>query len=157
MPDPIKKLYPLPSFCFKVEINTMVKLDSAASAYFRSVSGLRSETEILPVKEGGVNHTQWQLYNGTKWSNLVLKRGFSGSPEFMQWRDGWISGRSRERASVTIHQLDSAMNSLVSWSFQRAWPVKWELSEFDASKSEISIETLELAHDGILVLNPSLE
>jgi hypothetical protein len=27
--------------------------------------------------------------------------------------------------------------------------VKWELSELDASKSEVSIETLELAHEGL--------
>ena len=155
MADPITKIYPLPSFCFKVEFVTVTGMDAAASVFFRSVSGLRSETEVLPVKEGGVNHTQWQLYNGTKFSNLVLKRGFSGSTEFIKWRDGWVSGQSRARADVKIHQLDSSMKSVASWSFLRAWPVKWELSEFDASKSEISIETLELAHDGILVLSPS--
>lgn len=157
MPDPIKNIYPLPSFCFKVEFDKVTGMDKAASVFFRSVAGLRSESEVLPVKEGGVNHTQWQLYNGTKYSNLVLKRGFSGSNEFLRWRDGWVTGRSRERANVTIQQLDSSMHSTASWTFKRAWPVKWELSEFDASKSEISIETLELAHDGILVISPSLE
>ncbi|HPH69085.1 MAG TPA: phage tail protein [Kofleriaceae bacterium] len=139
--------YPLPSFCFKVTVGTMT---NSVEAYFRSVSGLRSETEVLPVKEGGVNHTQWQLYNGTKWSNLVLKRGFSGAPEFAQWRQDWITGKARHREEIKLQQLDSDMKTvLATWTFKRGWPVKWELSEFDASKSELSIETLEIAHDGM--------
>jgi phage tail-like protein len=39
----------------------------------------------------------------------------------------------------------------VSWTFVRGWPVKWELSEFDASKNELAIETLEIAHEGLVV------
>jgi phage tail-like protein len=139
--------YPLPSFCFKVSVG---KLTNSVEAYFRSVSGLRSETEVLPVKEGGVNHTHWQLYNGTKWSNLILKRGFSGAAEFAKWRQGWITGADRTRADITIQQLDSDMKTvLATWTFEAGWPVKWELSEFDASKSELSIETLEIAHNGM--------
>ena len=140
-------LYPLPSFCFKI---TVGKLTSGVEAYFRSVSGIRSETEILPVKEGGVNYTSWQLYNGTKWSNVVLKRGFSGSPEFAKWRDSWVYNKSREREEITIVQLDSDIKTVrATWTFKKGWPVKWEVSELDASKSEISIETLEIAHDGM--------
>ena len=35
------------------------------------------------------------------------------------------------------------------WTFVRGWPCKWDISEFDAAKSELSIETLEIAHDGL--------
>jgi phage tail-like protein len=35
------------------------------------------------------------------------------------------------------------------WSFTRGWPTKWEVSELDASKSELSIETLEITHEGL--------
>ena len=27
--------------------------------------------------------------------------------------------------------------------------MKWELSEFDASKNEVAIETIEIAHEGL--------
>ena len=39
---------------------------------------------------------------------------------------------------------------LATWTFSRGWPVKWELSELDASKNEVSIETLEIAHEGLV-------
>jgi len=35
------------------------------------------------------------------------------------------------------------------WDFVRGWPSKWEIGEFDASKNELAIETLEISHDGL--------
>ena len=34
-------------------------------------------------------------------------------------------------------------------TFVRGWPVKWEVADFDATKSELSIETLEICHEGL--------
>ena len=48
-----------------------------------------------------------------------------------------------------IIQLDTALKPVAKWTFVRGWPCKWELSELDASKSELSIETLEIAHEGL--------
>ncbi len=48
-----------------------------------------------------------------------------------------------------ITQLDTALKPKAQWTFSRGWPCKWEISEFDASKSELAIETLEIAHDGL--------
>jgi len=53
------------------------------------------------------------------------------------------------RHSGKITQLDSALNPVCSWSFTGGFPVKWEISEFDASKNEVAIETLEIAHNGL--------
>jgi phage tail-like protein len=141
-----KRKDPLPVFCFKVELN----LGGASSdAFFKSVSGLRYETEIVPVREGGANDTTFQLVGATKWSNIVLKQGFSGSPELLQWREDWIKGTMNRISTGTIYQLNTALEPVASWTFYRGWPAKWEISEFDASKSELSIETLEIAHEGI--------
>jgi phage tail-like protein len=49
-----------------------------------------------------------------------------------------------------ITQLDTALNAKAEWKFHRGVPVKWELSELDASKSELAIETLEIAHEGLV-------
>jgi phage tail-like protein len=121
-------------------------------AFFKSVSGLRYETEVVPVREGGQNATTFQLVGATKWSNLVLKQGFtkdSGVKGLLKWRDSWLGPRGGVRADGTISLLDTALQTQTTWSFTRAWPVKWEISEFDASKSELAIETLELAHEGL--------
>ena len=53
------------------------------------------------------------------------------------------------RSPATIIQLNTALKPMATWTFYRGWPCKWEIGEFDASKSELAIETLEIAHNGI--------
>ncbi|NVB83052.1 MAG: phage tail protein [Kofleriaceae bacterium] len=135
---------PLPVFCFKVSLPGV-----AGDAFFKSVSGLRSETEVVPVREGGQNATTFQLVGATKWSNIVLKQGFTKDSGLLAWRNEWLGPRGGKRVGGTITLLNTALEGAAEWSFVRGWPVKWEISEFDASKSELAIETLEIAHEGI--------
>lgn len=139
---------PLPVFCFHVQLPGV-----GGEAFFKSVSGLRYETEVVPVREGGQNLTTFQLPGAVKWSNIVLKMGFtkdSSSSGMLKWRKEWTMPGGGNRVNGTITQLDTAMNPQMSWTFWRGWPVKWEISEFDASKNELSIETLEIAHEGLI-------
>lgn len=132
---------PLPVFCFKIEI-------SGFNAFFKSVGGLKFETESIPVREGGVNDTTFMLVGATKWSPIVLKNGFTTGSGLLDWRNQWLGG-SMTRRGGTITQLDTAMKAKAQWEFVRGWPSKWEISEFDASKSELAIETLEITHEGL--------
>ncbi len=66
----------------------------------------------------------------------------------MMWRESWATGVGQRR-SGRIFQLDTELNEVCWWAFKEGWPCKWKLSEFDASKSELSIETLEIAHHGL--------
>ena len=138
---------PLPVFCFKVQLDFVG--GSGGELFFKSVSGLRFETEVVPVRAGGVNDTTFQLPGATKWSNIVLKQGFTGSSSLLGWRQDWIQGKMTRIKTGQIIQLDTALKEKATWTFFNAWPCKWEIAEFDASKSELAIETLELAHDGI--------
>jgi phage tail-like protein len=139
---------PLPVFCFHVAIQGI-----GDPLFFKSVSGLKYETEVVPVREGGQNATTYQLIGAVKWSNIVLKQGFTkesaSTGGLLWWRDQWLGPRGGERKGGTISLLDTAMQVKQSWTFVRGFPVKWEISEFDASKSELAIETLEIAHEGI--------
>ena len=80
----------------------------------------------------------------------MLKQGFTGSSALLRWREEWISGSNYRRIAGSILQLDlKQLTTLASWSFVGGWPSKWEISEYDASKSELSIETLEITHHGL--------
>jgi phage tail-like protein len=138
---------PLPVFCFKVELS--LGGGEPAAAFFKSVSGIRYETEIVPVREGGANDTTFQLVGATKWSNIVLKQGFTGSSDLLKWREKWLSGTMTRIDTGKIIQLNTKLEDVATWTFVRGWPAKWEIAEFDASKSELAIETLEIAHEGI--------
>lgn len=146
---------PLTTFCFKLEVQSLF---SGAVAFFRSIGGLKSESEVVPYQEGGLNTSTRQLVGPTKWPNLVLKRGFTGVSggaglKLIEWRQKWLddsSGRKLERFDGKVVQLTSEMKPVCSWEFKAGWPCKWEGPDFDASKSEIAIETLEIAHEGLV-------
>lgn len=139
---------PLPVFCFKVTLD-IAGQDDTADLFFKSVSGIKYETEIVPVREGGVNDTTWNLVGATKWSNLVLKQGFTRSSALIAWRQAWLMGEYHRIKKGEIILLDTALKPHASWEFSGGWPAKWEISELDASKSELAIETLEIAHNGL--------
>jgi phage tail-like protein len=142
---------PLPAFCFKVTIT----IDGCrqGEAFFKSVSGLSMETEVVDYRAGGVNHSTYKLVGATKWKNIVLKRGFTASTELLAWRKAWLNpgapNNGRTRADITIEQLDTQLQTKATWEFGDGWPCKWDLSELDAAKNEVAIETLEIAHHGL--------
>lgn len=138
---------PLAVFCFKVDLQLA---GTTASAFFKSVSGISYETEAVDIKVGGLNDSTWKLVGATKWKNLVFKRGFTADSAILKWRQQWMDRSQMDRVDGKIYQLDSTLKkTLATWTFKSGWQCKWELSEMDASKSEIAIETLEIAHHGL--------
>jgi phage tail-like protein len=127
---------PVPGFIFRVELN-------GTTGFFRSVSGLAVEKEVIEFQEGGLNYTIHKRPGATKWPNLVLKRGFTGDMSLYDW---FMSGA---RVSGKITMLDARMVEIVTFQFKNGFPAKWQGPELDASKNEIAIETLEIAHDGL--------
>src|ERR1051325_2778776 len=97
---------PLAGFCFKVTFTDLPKSD-IVETYFRSVSGLRYENEVIPLKAGGANNTTFNLVGGMKWSPLVLKQGFTVGSGLLKWREQWTKEEGKKiRSSGTIVQLD---------------------------------------------------
>ena len=41
------------------------------------------------------------------------------------------------------------IGEILRWSLREAWIARIEVSELDASKNEVAIETIELAHEGL--------
>jgi phage tail-like protein len=139
---------PLTAFCFSLEIIGLIP--SKEPAFFKSVSGLKNESEVVPYREGGLNHFTHQLVGPTKWPNLVLKRGFvRNSYGLLMWRQAWLDEGKCERMKGKVIQFSSDMKPVCSWSFEDGWPCKWEGPDFDASKTELAIETIEIAHSGL--------
>jgi phage tail-like protein len=56
-----------------------------------------------------------------------------------------------ERRDVTISLLDGEHTPVMVWKLKNAWPVSVEGPVLDAMQSEIAIESLEIAHEGIAI------
>jgi phage tail-like protein len=153
---PTVRYDPLTAFCFTLEIDGLF---GPKEAFFKSVSGLKSETEVVPYREGGLNGHTHQLVGATKWPNLVLKRGFISSPpwgeQLIIWRQTWTSpgDEKLKRLRGKVTQLDSRMEPVCHWEFLDGWPCRWEGPDFDSSKSELAVETIEIAHSGLFYYN----
>jgi phage tail-like protein len=135
---------PFTSLRFWVEVESEVK------AAFAIVSGLELEIEVVDYKEGGHNHANHKrITGGVKYKNLVLKQGVSNDDFFWRWIDEVRNGRVTRR-TVTVILADPDNSRRVSWSFLRAFPVKWVGPLLQADSSEVAIQTIEFAHEGLI-------
>lgn len=132
---------PFHGFNFRVEI------DGVAVAAFTECTGLSSETEVVEYREGGDFRVR-KLPGLTKYSNIVLKRGITADRTLWEWRQQIVSGRV-ERRSGSVIVLDAERQDVARWNFVEAWPAKWVGPDLNAQSSEVAIETLELAHEGL--------
>ena len=119
---------------------------------FSEVSGLGIETEVIEYREGNSpNFSPIKMPGLRKFTNVILKRGVqAGDNEFFKWVST-INGSKVERRDVMISLLDFEHKPVVSWKLQDAWPVKLEISCLKADASEVLIESLELAHEGLTI------
>lgn len=135
---------PVLSFNFAVEITGLIV------AGFNDVSGLQAEIEVLEYREGGLNDYIHKCAGPAKYSsNLILKKGIADSKELWSWYCDVLQG-TIERRSLDIVLMDSEGREKRRWTFQNAYPVKWSGPDFKAQSSEVAIESLELAHEGLV-------
>ncbi len=127
---------------FKVEI------EGIDSGSFRKVSGLKTENEIFEYQEGGDNEATHKLVGPTKASNIVLTKGFISDPALFKWRDEIQAGGSnkiKRRGGSIVALGPDGKTEVGRWNFTKAWPIRWEMSDFDAMSGEAACEVLELA------------
>ncbi|MBW3592583.1 MAG: phage tail protein [Actinobacteria bacterium] len=132
---------PLPGFNFRVEI------DGFVVAAFTEVSGLASETQVVEYRTGDSLATR-KLPGLTKHANIVLKRGITLDLSLWQWRKAIVQGNV-DRRNGSIVLLDEARNDMLRFNFVDGWPCRWEGPNLHAGASDVAIETLEIAHEGL--------
>ena len=145
MTTPGKRREAFGAYFFAIEINGI------RDAFFRSCSGLKHEADVFSLAEGGLNSHERKLIGQSKYPNIVLKQGFAGIEFWLMRQDFVVNSGTpkRQRFTGTIIQYGPGQKPAHRWQFERAWVSKWEGPEFDASKNEISIETIEIAHEGL--------
>lgn len=134
---------------FALSCKFKVELDGITEAHFREVEGLAAHIEVLEYQEGGENRKMHKLLGQTRFSNIVLRRGVSDSLAFWKWIESTILGQKIERKNGAIVMLNRDGSPAIRWTFERAWPTRYEGPELDATSNGIAIEAIELAHDGI--------
>jgi phage tail-like protein len=140
---PRRPIDPYANFNYKLEI------DGITNAGFSECSGLNIENTVIEYREGTDGPLTVRKQPGLmKYGNITLKRGITKNPELVTWLKTVIDG-DIERRNVSIVLQDELHQDTVRWNLLQAWACKWTGPDLKANASEMSIETLEICHEGL--------
>jgi phage tail-like protein len=147
---------PFSVFRFQVKFLDEGGGQTVTNGGFSDVSGLESNIEIKAIPEGGRFVGVHQLVGKTTFANLVLKRGLTSNFELWKWFSDVSRGvRPVPRKKVIIELLDAELavadgkRVVARWSAERAMPLKMRASDLSGKGTELAIEELHLAHEGL--------
>jgi phage tail-like protein len=147
---PRREQDPFGNFRFKLE------LGDVEVAGFAECTGLNIETKVMEYKEGGNNATTLKFPEPSTFGNVTLKRGVTNSNELIEWQLDVVAGTFKKNGrannpSIAVVLMNEKGEDVRRWNLVRAFPVKWVGPDLKATASEVAIETLELAHEGIQI------
>ncbi len=123
---------------------------------FSKVRNLQHTAEHETLSEGGLNDFVHVLNRpGSQGGTLTLEKGVMARADDVRGIQALAPGR-RIQVPVTITLYH--WNGSGEWKPVRAWGVqdgvvtRWELTELDGLGSSVALETLEIAHSGLIEL-----
>jgi len=142
-------VYPMTTLNFTVSWG-----DQQQTSNFSEVSGLTVEAEVVEYRGGADPQLSTHKQPGLKkFSNVTLKRGIaprdSGNGLF-EWFNAVTVGAA-DRRDVTVSLLNEERAPVMTWKIKEAWPVKLEGPGLKSTGTDIAIESVEFACEGIAI------
>ncbi len=134
--------YPIGRFRYKVEI------DGLDAGGFSEVTGFDASIDVMEYREGDMVTTPMKVPGLKKYRNITLRQGLIHNTVLYDWIMEGVEG-AVDRKTITITLLDEEEADSASWQVINAWPMRYAAPDFNATSSEIAIETLEIAHEGM--------
>lgn len=135
--------YPHAKFRYKIEI------DGLEAGGFSEATGFDASIDVIEYREGDMTaETPMKVPGLKKYGNITLKKGLTDSRVMYDWLASGLTGEV-ERKTVTLTLLNETQAPAASWQIINAWPTKYTAPDFNATSSEIAIETIEIAHEGM--------
>ena len=140
-------VWPLPKFHFQV------KWDSEVLS-FQEVSGLDIEAQPIEYRHGdSPQFSTLKMPGIRKFGNITMKKGvFKSDNKFWDWFNQ-IKMNTIKRIPLTISLLDEEGSPTMVWSIANAWPTKITGTDLKSDGNEASIESIEIAHEGVTIAN----
>lgn len=136
-------MLPYRNFRYRVEI------DGLDAGGFSEVSGFDATFDVAEYREGDYAAiTPRKLPGLIKYGNITLKWGACDNMVLYNWLMD-INAGTIEQKTLTITALTEDGSPAASWRVINAWPVKYTAPDFNATASEIAVESIEMAHEGL--------
>jgi phage tail-like protein len=119
---------------------------------FQEVSGLDMEAEPVEYRHGDSSgFSAIKMPGIKKTGNVTMKKGIARSDsKFWDWYSQ-IKMNTMKRVPVTISLLDEAGAPVMVWRLADAWPTNITGVDLKSDGSEVAIESIEFAHEGITI------
>ncbi len=156
--------YPYETFRFHVHF-TLDPLDEGAgegnaqpvcNGAFAECTGIEATMEPKVIKEGGRNYGSAQRAGPVTFGTVVLKRGLTATRDMWTWFDLVTNSHAfKHRLAATINVYDHSGRAVLAWRLSHAMPVKFKGADLNARGTEVGVEELHLAYEGLTVATPS--
>src|SRR5262249_29472577 len=150
-------LSPIHNFRFQIDFNEDPLTGgpnnpdvSLCSGAFSECSGIEATMEPKVIKEGGRNYGPAQRAGPVTFATVILKRGAPATRHLWKGQQLRTSGSGYAyRLAATIAVQDWAGNKVLAWRLEKAMPIKFKAGDLNARGTDVTIEELHLAHEGI--------
>jgi phage tail-like protein len=156
---PENRLAPLHVFRFEITFRRDAlsgspsrSLVALCSGAFAECTGLEATMEPKVIKAGGLNYGPAQRVGQVSFATVVMKRGMTTTRDLWNWFQLVAGGACAYRLSAEIAMRDTAGNTALTWGLARALPVKFKAADLNARGTEVGIEELHLAHEGLTLV-----
>jgi phage tail-like protein len=144
----MSSFYPPVGFYFKVLISGSNQVEQDIA--FKEASGISMTLKTSELEEGGANFMNRKLPGRTTFSDLELKRGLLPlNSKLSEWCFNSFGSKSTgqiKTETIVLQLLNSKSEVLMSWTFFGAYPIKWDVSGFNAQQSAIVVESISLSY-----------
>src|SRR5258708_7546655 len=156
---------PIPSYKFLVTLlpgdaylpaPQLALLALFPGADFMEVKGLGADLEVTAYPEGGVNDHVHQLPVRHSWSRISLRRGVVRDPGLWTWYLAGLTQSLGARRDGAIILMTAAGTPAKSWTFHAGLASKWVGPELNAMQNAVAVESIEIAHEGLIAVPLSL-
>jgi phage tail-like protein len=159
-PDlPENRLPPLHVFRFEVSFKRAGDAPGGpvqmCSGAFAECTGLEATMEPKVIKSGGANYGAVQRAGQISFATVILKRGMTSTRDLWKWFQTVGGGGYAYRLSAEIAMQDSAGKAVLTWGLDNCLPVKFKAADLNSKGTEIGIEELHLAHEGLRLISGS--
>jgi len=137
--------WPLVKFSFQVKWDDL-------EFVFQEVTGLSSETQVIEYRGGNSKvYSTVKMPGIKKFSNVTLKKGMCKDYNALWEKYNLMKMNTCKRTTITISLLDETHCVTMSWILTNAFPVKMSITDMKSDGDEIAVESIELAHEGLLI------
>lgn len=126
-----------------------LQIDQVNIAYFTACSGLSVEYDVITFTQGdGKKVLQSKRPGKPKYSEVVLKRGFTSNKVLYDWFDEVVKSATAvpyKTASIVV--FDREATEVARFNLEECWPSKLSITDLQSGSDEVMVEEITIQHE----------